>query len=1555
MAARVNTKFVIILALVLVVLVGGIATAGWFALYRRDADRYVTRARQFVEEGLYSEAIEQLSRAHRYERNREKKVGILLELADTHGLLRVDTMDEAQKRLRHLQNCWTQARQLEPDHQVATKSLLEFQYKRAQMFPASVQVWTGLYNTCDEILNVVPDMTIVRKYRGIAMTSRMERIDVNEDERLQAREDLEAALAADPADGEVIYQLAVWHWVESQAQRRLGRETKADELAAAAEEIVRKHVADQPDDVQAQLGLVRMLTALARTPQIDQAKLDEALSLLKPLETKLASGEMPAEAIEVANHLTRLDREQVKLADGTMSLNGMVRAENLLRNVVRSNPENLELIMILGGLLERQGRVSDAIEYFRLAKKDRPIPISIEALRIGEYQVWANKKLADLYLAQYEREQDETKKAEWLEQARAEADELAERASGHGWVDLIRGKLAYVDGDLRRAAKLLDSASKQFEGQPANFDVLRLSAQALLRLGETGAAAARLEQLIATPRGRLYVKPYLDLARLRLREFDTERAMTYLDFVLKAQPENSEALLLKSEVLARRAQTMIQASNPQAPQTLAEALEILKSVPDQDSRQIVQQYARLMQMSGNTEAAQQRLAAYYAKNNDDMVVLQQLVRLLKQLGRNEEAIAMVDQAIEREPDRKVLQVIARSLRGETEAVADEVEQLLTAESDPIARDLKLHSFYKQTDRLDEAKKHLDAAIQAAPDDERVMTVQFDLAIADKDFDAAQALAERAATMRDGVGLDHAKGMFWLGRVQLAQGKHREAVRLLDQAVQEMPVNSQGWMLLGDARRGAQNLIGAETAYRQSVELKPDNPQAWRRLFQIHDARGQHELAIQDLEQVMHYSRGDRNVYMAYLNYLARHGNADDVLQRRLKLAEQRPDDQANLRAIAELYLRQQQSAQAKAIIDRLMTKSPDDAANLWLAARYHAANGDYAQGETLIREHVHGRGEQATSDDWAMYARFLRLGNKTDSAIAAYEQAITREDPGYMGVSRELADWLFSSRQAAKSVPLYEKILINSGNNVVVWRRYVEALVQADLIDEAATQLKALFAAASDAEAKFSIDAQMHLLDGVIATKQGRREDASAAYDAAVNLERANPLVYQQRAQFRMTSDVPAERALARADLEKAIELDQKAILPREALVQWHLDRKDPTAAIGELQRLIAVQPRYAPARVRLAELYVTRGPAAAGALERLIDDSQTQMPNLVLWDQLRAQAVIMNLPASADFQTRVRAYAESANYYAKVYERSKNVRTANLLATAYLNARQGPKALEVLNDWPAELAKSGHLQAMRARGLAMQGGEFVDQAKRVFTKAMEIAGDNRQALGSVLTHMQSALPVTDQKALIEPRLGQDPTGQLQLAMGQLELRTGKYDQAIDRLVQLHQRMPDETNVLRVLASGCYMADRKAESRKYYELLLTKQQDDLMALNNLAYMLADDLDEAELAIAKATRALELVGRDEIQRANVMDTLGWVQFRAGHIDEAVDTLRRSVALNPMAANCLHLGEVLAKRGENDMAREQLMRARRFAEESKDNDTLKRAEQLLQSIDSAAVAQ
>ena len=96
--------------------------------------------------------------------------------------------------------------------------------------------------------------------------------------------------------------------------------------------------------------------------------------------------------------------------------------------------------------------------------------------------------------------------------------------------------------------------------------------------------------------------------------------------------------------------------------------------------------------------------------------------------------------------------------------------------------------------------------------------------------------------------------------------------------------------------------------------------------------------------------------------------------------------------------------------------------------------------------------------------------------------------------------------------------------------------------------------------------------------------------------------------------------------------------------------------------------------------------------------------------------------------------------------------------------------------------------------------------------------------------------------------------------------------------------------------------------------LIQLKPDYAQAYNALGYSLADRNIRLPEATSLLEKALELSPDDYF----ILDSMGWLQYRLGKLDQALDYLRRAYADKPDPEIAAHLGEVLWHKGQRDEA-------------------------------------
>ena len=98
--------------------------------------------------------------------------------------------------------------------------------------------------------------------------------------------------------------------------------------------------------------------------------------------------------------------------------------------------------------------------------------------------------------------------------------------------------------------------------------------------------------------------------------------------------------------------------------------------------------------------------------------------------------------------------------------------------------------------------------------------------------------------------------------------------------------------------------------------------------------------------------------------------------------------------------------------------------------------------------------------------------------------------------------------------------------------------------------------------------------------------------------------------------------------------------------------------------------------------------------------------------------------------------------------------------------------------------------------------------------------------------------------------------------------------------------------------------------------IIEQDADNATALNALGYTLADRTDRYEEAYSYIKRAYDLSSGDFY----ILDSMGWVMYRLGRLDEAVDYLQKALELRNDPEIAAHLGEVLWVMGDKQAAKE-----------------------------------
>lgn len=126
---------------------------------------------------------------------------------------------------------------------------------------------------------------------------------------------------------------------------------------------------------------------------------------------------------------------------------------------------------------------------------------------------------------------------------------------------------------------------------------------------------------------------------------------------------------------------------------------------------------------------------------------------------------------------------------------------------------------------------------------------------------------------------------------------------------------------------------------------------------------------------------------------------------------------------------------------------------------------------------------------------------------------------------------------------------------------------------------------------------------------------------------------------------------------------------------------------------------------------------------------------------------------------------------------------------------------------------------------------------------------------------------------------------------------------------------PDDLNLLYTRSMLAEKRNDLAQMEKDLRAILAREPNNAMALNALGYTLSDRTTRFDEARVLIERAHQLNPEDPA----VLDSLGWVHYRLGNLDDAERYLRSALERFPDHEVAAHLGEVLWANGKQREAR------------------------------------
>ncbi len=276
----------------------------------------------------------------------------------------------------------------------------------------------------------------------------------------------------------------------------------------------------------------------------------------------------------------------------------------------------------------------------------------------------------------------------------------------------------------------------------------------------------------------------------------------------------------------------------------------------------------------------------------------------------------------------------------------------------------------------------------------------------------------------------------------------------------------------------------------------------------------------------------------------------------------------------------------------------------------------------------------------------------------------------------------------------------------------------------------------------------------------------------------------------------------------------------------------------------------------------------------------------------------------------------EAADVFRQVLEHNPDdTESQYALALVYLQLKQFDKAeklFEKLIDQPRYQAQAcmylGRLEANKGN---------IDKALIWFDKVTNgsLQFESQVISISVLIDAKRYDEALDRLLQVKDRY---PEQSLRFMLMEAEIYSGKkqYQRAFDLLTAGLAENPGQTELLYSRSLIAERMDRLDVMEADLKLILANDPDDASALNALGYTLVDKTDRLTEAEKYLQRAIELQPDEPV----IIDSYGWLLFRQGKTEQSLSYLQRAYDSVKEGEIAAHLVEVLWVLGRNDEARE-----------------------------------
>ncbi len=714
-----------------------------------------------------------------------------------------------------------------------------------------------------------------------------------------------------------------------------------------------------------------------------------------------------------------------------------------------------------------------------------------------------------------------------------------------------------------------------------------------------------------------------------------------------------------------------------------------------------------------------------------------------------------------------------------------------------------------------------------------------------------------------------------GNKFFAKGKYKEAVIMYRRVVQKNPRNGEAYYrwALTDLKLGAYS--EALHMLRRAVELQPNNADAMTKLADLY----------------LLASTQDKNHQAEALK------ESKELVDKLLKLDPQSYDAHRILGQMALLNRQHQEAVKELALANQIKPDQQDVVLTYFQAL---VLNDQFPDAEKLANEMIAKQKDYAPIYD-VLFLQYMRLKRPEDAErILKLKCDNNPERANYL---MQLAAHYYLLNRRSDMDAVIQRVTDE--------KKFPEGhLLAGDFFyfrareyDHAEMQYEAAIKAFPKDKAAY----QKRLVE--LNATLGKKQEANALIAAILKDNPKDNDAIAMRAALMLTTGDRQQINLAANDLQSLV-----SKTPHNHLLQFNLARAliakgDIEGARVHLEEAVKIRTDFIAAREILARIYLSKGDP--GKALKASDE-------ILVFDHGNLQAHLTRSSALLALGDRDKA-REELDFIAKAYPQNPDARyQVGYLA---LQDKDYKKAEQVFGD----LYKSspndrrgfiGVTETMIAQG-------HMNDAIKETEKAVEREPERRDLKLFLANDYKRAERYDDAIKLYQVLLDKEPKNADLLFKSAETLRLkGDLNASMENFRKCSQAAPADTTCLTLLAMVLQGTGRDDQAKPIYEQILKIQPDHPVALNNLAYIKAQEGVDLDQALTMAQRAVQKAPAS----LDLNDTLGWIYIKKNLSENATSIFKDLVTKDPNNSTFhYHYAMALAQKGDRITAKNEFEKA------------------------------